>query len=453
MATPDEQTRLERESALERLRTLLRIPTVSPDRAEDVDHEAFALFVSTLTELYPLAHAALERTEIAGGALLYRWQGAAADAPTVLMAHYDVVPAPADGWSHPPFEPTITGIGDDALLWGRGTLDDKGALAAIMEAVESELEAGFVPRHDIYLCFGHNEEVAGDGAREVAAELTRRGVAPAFVLDEGGAVIESFFPGVSDEVAVVGVSEKGITTLELSVAQSGGHASMPSKDIATDRLARAIVRLARHPFPVRLGTVSREMLRRIGARATNPYAQIYRRPDALAGPLGLVFARLGPETNAMVRTTAAVTQLGAGAAANALPERAWARVNIRIAVGTTLDQVRQHIVQAVRDPAIRIDVLPGASMASPVSPMSGPPWQRIASAIAASYPDALVVPYVMLGASDSRHFTRISPNVYRFTPFRMNAEIRGTLHAIDERLPLASWYRGIDFYRRVVTDS
>ncbi|NQX27935.1 M20/M25/M40 family metallo-hydrolase [Microbacteriaceae bacterium VKM Ac-2854] len=439
--------------ALERLLHLLRIPTVSSLDAAAVDLAQFDRFIALLAEFYPITHEQLERTVIAGHSLLFRWPGRGEAEPSVLMAHYDVVAAEPAGWTHPPFEPTVTGSGEDALLWGRGTLDDKGALVAIMEAVEEALAAGFVPRGDIYLCFGHNEEVAGDGAQAVVAELQQRGVRPAFVLDEGGAVIESMFPGLDRQVAVIGVSEKGITTLELSVEQAGGHASSPPRIAATDRLARALVRLSRRPFPVRLGAVSREMLRRIGAQSRAPFDRIFRNAEALALPLGLVLARLGPDTNAMVRTTAAVTQLGAGLAANALPERAWARVNIRIAVGSTLADVERHVRRAINDGAVRIEVLDGASDPSPVSAMSGPSWDRIASAVADSYADAVVVPYVMLGASDGRHFTAISPNVYRFTPFRMNAEIRGTLHAIDERIPLASWYRGIGFYRRIIAES
>lgn len=442
-----------RPDALERLLELLRIPTVSSLDTTAIDIDQFDRFIAALERLYPRTHAELERTIIAGHSLLFRWLGSGHAQPTVLMAHYDVVAAEPAGWTHPPFEPTVTGTGEDALLWGRGTLDDKGALVAILEAVEDALVAGFVPAQDVYLSFGHNEEVAGDGAQAVVAELRRRGVTPAIVLDEGGAVIESFFPGLDREIAVIGVSEKGITTLELSVEQSGGHASSPPRTLATDRLARALVRLSRRPFPIRLGAVSREMLRRIGSHSRAPYDRIFRNADALALPLGRIMARLGPDSNAIVRTTAAVTQLGAGLAANALPERAWARVNIRIAVGSTLADVERHVRRAINDPAVRIEVLPGATAASPVSAMSGPAWDRVASAVTASYPDAVVVPYVMLGASDGRHFTAISANVYRFTPFRMNAEIRGTLHAIDERIPLASWYRGIGFYRRVIAES
>jgi carboxypeptidase PM20D1 len=439
--------------ALERLLQLLRIPTVSSLDPAEVDLAQFDRFVALLAQLYPRTHAELDRTVVAGHSLLFRWAGRSDTAPTVLMAHYDVVAAEPDGWTHPPFEPTVTGSGEDALLWGRGTLDDKGALVAILEAVEDALAAGFVPAEDLYLCFGHNEEIAGDGAQAVVAELQRRGVRPALVLDEGGAVIESLFPGLDREVAVIGVSEKGITTLELSVEQPGGHASSPPRLTATDRLARALVRLSHRPFPVRLGPVSREMLRRVGAHSRAPFDRIFGNADALALPLGRILAMLGPDTNAMVRTTAAVTQLGAGLAANALPERAWARVNIRIAVGSSLADVERHVRRAINDPAVRIQVLPGASDPSPVSAMSGPGWDRVASAVAASYSDAVVVPYVMLGASDGRHFAAISSNVYRFTPFRMNAEIRATLHAVDERIPLASWFHGIGFYRRFIAES
>lgn len=440
--------RLDGDAAVERFRTLLRIPTMSRNAVEETDWAAFDAFMAALPELYPRMHAVLDR-EQHGHSLLYRWRGAGDGAATVLMAHYDVVPATGEGWEHPPFGAELTGSGDDRVLWSRGTLDDKGALVAILEAVEALVAAGHTPAADVYLSFGHDEETVGSGARAIVASLAERGVRPALVLDEGGAVVEGVFPGVTKPIAVVGVSEKGITSVRLTVEQHGGHASTPPKLAATVRLARAITRLNARPFPARLTETNLQMVETLGAHATGPLRAVFTRARRLKPVLVPVLGRLSDETRAIVRTTTAVTQLTGSLAANALPETATAVLNVRIAVGSSVAETVAHLRRAIRDPLVRIETIDPAEP-SPVSPTSGPEWDAVAGAVAAAHPDAVVTPYIMLAASDGRHFTAISDAVYRFTPFEMSAEERGTLHARNERIHVATWLRGIRFYEEVL---
>jgi carboxypeptidase PM20D1 len=269
------------------------------------------------------------------------------------------------------------------------------------------------------------------------------------VLDEGGAVVEGVFPGVSVPAAVVGVSEKGLMSLRLTVRQVGGHASTPPRLSATSRLARAIVRLGRRPFPARLSPTNLEMIRTLGAAAGEPYRTLFTR-TRLTRPLLLrVFARLSDETSAMVRTTAVVTELSGSQAANAMAEQASATVNVRIAVGSTVDDTVGHIRRAINDRAVLIDPQ-RPSEPSPVSPTTGAAWELLRTTIQAVYPGTVVAPYIMLAASDSRHFTGITPNVYRFSPFEMSAEERGTLHAVNERIHVATWLRGVRFYETLL---
>jgi carboxypeptidase PM20D1 len=436
--------------ALEHLRTLLRIPTVS--RLDDalVDPAPFDEFIEALERLYPRVHEVLDRTVIDGHALLFRWAGRGAGQEAVLMGHYDVVAADDEAaWTHPPFAGVVTGTGAESVVWGRGTLDDKGAVTAIHEAVDGLVGAGFVPEHDVYLSFGHNEETAGSGAASLVAELVRRDVHPRLVLDEGGAIIENVFPGVHRPTAVVGVSEKGMANISLTVEQSGGHASTPPRMTATARLARALVRLESRRFPASLTPPNIEMIRTIGAHSTPLLRFLFTRADTFRLLLAALFSRLGDETNAMVRTTAAITQLRASDSANALAERAVAVVNTRIAIDSSVDETLHHFRRAIHDPLVAIEALT-PSEPSPVSPSTGPSWQLVADAVTAVHPRAIVSPYVMLGASDARHFTAICPNVYRFTPFEMSAAERATLHAIDERMHVATFLSGIRFYRTLI---
>ncbi|MES2170597.1 MAG: M20/M25/M40 family metallo-hydrolase [Actinomycetota bacterium] len=437
------------DAALEHLRTLVRIPTISRLDPADTDWSPFDRFVAELPKLYPALHKTLEREIVAGHSMLYRWKGRTDGPPSVLMAHYDVVSATDSGWTHPPFAAELVGEGDDQLIWGRGTLDDKGSLVAVLEGVEAAAAAGHVPERDLFLSFGHDEETVGSGAAAIVEVLAGRGIRPGFVLDEGGAVVEGIFPGVTDPIAVVGVSEKGILTLTLTVDQDGGHASTPPKLSATARLARAIVRLNAKPFRSRFTPTNLEMIRTVGAHARNPLRWIFRNV-ALTRPLLLVlFGRLSDETRAMVRTTQAVTMLEGSQAANALAERAVATVNIRVAVGSSVAETVEHVRKAIRDPLVRLDVLQ-PNEPSPVSPTAGEAWRTLSETIDESFPGTIVTPYIMLGASDSRHFTRISDSVYRFSPFEMSLEERGTLHAMNERMHVSTFLRGVDFYTRLV---
>jgi carboxypeptidase PM20D1 len=434
---------------LERFRVLLRIPTISRLSLDSVDWDQFERFVGILPELYPGVHATLAREVVAAHSLLYRWPGRSTEAPTILLAHYDVVAATDERWDHPPFAAELVETPEGTELWARGALDDKGALVCILEAVEACISDGFVPASDIYLSFGHNEETIGSGSQAIVALLESRGIRPAMLVDEGGAVVEGIFPGVDRAIAVVGVSEKGVTSVELNVLQEGGHASTPPKLSATARLARAIVRLNAAPFRARFSPANLEMIRTVGAHARQPYRWLFTNQWLTRGLLLALFSRLGDETRAMVRTTAVVTRLSGSDADNALAEKATATVNMRVAVGSTVADSVAHIRHAIRDDRVTVTTLIPTEP-SPVSPTSGREWDAMRSAIEATYPGVIVTPYIQLGASDSRHFTRICDAIYRFTPFEMSLSQRGTLHAVNERIHVATWLRGIEFYKTLM---
>ncbi len=448
--------------AIDRLRALVRIPTMSRPTSGPgprADRDTFEQFIAELPVLYPRVHESLTRerhgTDPEGGdaySLLYRWPGsdpAGASTPTVLMAHYDVVPASEDGWQHPPFSAEVIEFDGDQVVWGRGAIDNKGSLVALLEAVDRLLESGFTPRHDVLLVFGHDEEVAGTGAQAIVAALRERSIRPSLVVDEGGAIVRDVFPGLDEPAALIGVTEKGITTLTLRVDQKGGHASSPPPFAATERLARAILRLNASPARARLDPTMRTMIRTLGARATQPLRFVFRHVDAFAPLLLRVLRRRGAETTALLRTTRAVTELRAGHAANALPEHAEATVNIRIAPWSSVAESVDDVRRAINDDDVHIEVLL-PSEPSPVSPASGPAWDDLVAAIDERVPGLLVSPYVMMQASDSRFFTAVSDHVYRFAPFRLSAAERSCLHAKDERIRVSSFLEGITIYEALL---
>ena len=457
MTTPDGAAATEADTrAVERLRALVRIPTVSRPQSGPgprTDPEPFTRFTEALLQLYPRLHEHLERESVGARGLLYRWRGSdptGASRPTVLMAHLDVVPATDDGWRHPPFDATLT-LGDDGEpeVWGRGTIDDKGALVAVLEAVDRLLAAGFTPRHDVLLSFGGDEEVAGDDARAAVALLRQRGIRPALVLDEGGAIVRDAFPGLDEPFALIGVTEKGITTLRLRVEQQGGHAASPPPFAATERLARAILRLNNAPARARLDPVIRRMIRTLGARARQPLRFVFTRADLFAPVLTRVLLRRGAEITALLRTTRAVTELRAGHAANALPEHAEATVNMRIAPWSSVAEAVDEVRRAIDDELVAIDVLQ-PSEPSPVSPADGTAWDDLVAAIHETHPGLLVSPYVMMQASDARFFADISEHVYRFAPFRLSADERLCLHAKNERIRVSAFLEGVHTYEALL---
>lgn len=440
-------------SPLDRFRELLRIPTVSHADESLVDWARFEEFRSAIERLYPETHRVLELDLIDGHSLLYRWAGTTAGDPLVLMAHQDVVPVVESEWRHPPFDAVIEGEGADAVLHARGAIDDKGALVAILEAVEQLVSEGFVPRHDVYLAFGHNEETAGGGAQAIVDALRTRGIRPALVLDEGGAVVDGVIPGISVSTAMVGVAERGVLTLRLTAREAGGHASTPPRLPATARLARAVDRLQRHPFPTRLVPPVRAMLTTLAPYAPRPLRTLLGSLGVTGAVVAAVFPRLGPEMNAIVRTTAVTTELSGAQGENVLATSARASVNIRLLTGDTVDGATARVRRIIADPLVEIDVRHGSDP-SPVSPWRGEPWRRVARAVGATLGDDVVTtPYLQLGASDSRWFTPISRHVYRFAPFHLTASEREALHSHDERIRVDVWLRGIEFYRALVSAS
>ena len=178
---------------VEKLRALVRIPTVSHTDESAIDTAAFEEFRTALAEAFPLLHDHLDPHPVLDHSLLFHWAGTGDGDPLVLMAHIDVVPVDESApWQHPPFGAEV----HDGAIWGRGTLDDKGSLVGICAAVEGLLEQGFAPARDVWLSFGAREEVSGPDAPAAVEELRARGVTPWFVLDEGGAIAHQAFPGV-----------------------------------------------------------------------------------------------------------------------------------------------------------------------------------------------------------------------------------------------------------------
>jgi carboxypeptidase PM20D1 len=424
---------------------MIQLPTVSAE-LDTRGPKPFDDFVALLAELYPLVHEHLLLERITEFGLLFRWAGAASADPLVLMAHYDVVPVDeSDAWTFTPFEGRV----EDDWVYGRGALDDKGPLLVVLEAVENLLATGFTPARDVYLSFGGNEETYGAAAASIAATLRGRGVVPWMVLDEGGAVVDAPLPFAVGDAAMVGVGEKGVATLRLSARGDGGHASAPPTITAVGRIARAIDRLDAGTFPARTPAAITRMLSLFANGARGRDQTLLRTLATFPRLTARIFAGMGGEPAALVRTTVAATMQQGGTAANVLPSQASATLNLRIALGETVAGTVRRVKHRIHDPLVEVTVIE-SSEPSPESPTDNEQFALIKDAVKASYPDAATVPYVMMAATDSRHFHRFSPAVYRFAPLEMSSAQRASIHGVDERVSIASLERGEVFHRALL---
>ena len=428
-----------------KLQTLVQIPTVSYYDKSREDAAAFGQLQDTLQTLFPHVAEKCTRDITAGKGVLYRWAGKSAEKPWVLMAHYDVVPVEADRWQHPPFE----GYMADGVLWGRGTLDTKGTLTAAMESADELIAEGFVPEQDIYLAFSGDEEVNGPTCGAILAELQKRGVTPAFVLDEGGAIVDGVFPGVKESCAVIGTAEKGMMELRLTCETKGGHASTPPVHTAVGILAQAVAKLEKHPCPFKLTAPAEQMLDTLGRRSTLLYRVIFGNLWCFAPVLDLMTRKSGGELNALVRTTCAFTQASGSKATNVLPASATMSANMRLIPGMSRADAVAWAKKIIDDDRITVTDEQGMEP-SPISRIDDGAFERLTTSIRATWPGTVATPYLMLACSDSRHYARHYDHVYRFSAMPMSKEERGLIHGDNERIQIKHMAEAVQFYKQLI---
>ncbi len=444
-ATPVE---VDEKAAVAHLQAMLQKKTVSYVDESKMDPREFAAFRDLLAECYPRVHAACQRELLGKNGLLFTWKGKHSDAPTVLMAHYDVVPVQDHQWQEPPFG----GVIKDGELWGRGALDTKCTLHGVLEAAEALLGQGFQPENDVYFAFGGDEEVMGQDAEAIVEALKQRGIRPAFVLDEGGAIVQGAFPGVKESVAVVGIAEKGSIFMDMKATGKGGHASAPPAQQSLATLAKAITKLQKKPMPFTLTKPALELFDVMGRHSGFAMKLIFANLWCFAPVLNLICKLSGGEMNALVRTTCAFTMAQGAEAYNVLPQEAVAGVNLRVICGETVEQVKARMERTIGDKNVSLRLVQGVNP-SGISKTYDAAWDRLDTAIRQTYPQALVAPYLMVAASDSRHYCQISDHVYRFMGLPLTKEQRGLIHNANERIPLALIPDGIRFFTRVLQGS
>lgn len=451
-ATP---LQVDAEAAINRFAKALTFKTISHQIPWEFRGTAFTEFHAYLAEAYPQVHATLKREVVSDYSLLYTWQGSDASlAPVVFLAHMDVVPVDAGSaqlWTYDPFAGTVA----NERVWGRGALDDKSSVTAILETAENLIASGWAPKRTMYFCFGHDEELGGAKGAKVMAELLKeRGVKAWFSLDEGSGIVNGIIPGVQKPIALISTSEKGYVTLKLSVEGKGGHSSQPPKQTSLGILCSAVARLESKPFPYSLAPPMFQMFNYAGREMTLPLKAVMANLWLFEPLLKNQLAN-SDTTRAALHTTTAPTILNAGTKENVLPIKAEAVVNFRILAGDTVQSVLEFAKDAVDDERVNVAILDDheAMDPSPVSDPASDSFKVIAQSIRNVHPDYPVAPGMTLGGTDSKHFYGVAENCYRMQPMVFTKEELDTIHGTNESISTKVWLDAIQVYAEIMRNA
>lgn len=431
--------------AVYRISGALKMQTLAAKEAFRPD--TFLSLHRYLEEQFPLVHSKLQREIVGGFSLFYRWAGTDPDAqPILLMSHLDVVGVPHDEerrWTHSPWSGEVA----DGYIWGRGAIDVKCGFMSQLEAVEHLLGQNYVPKQDIYLAFGHDEEIGGgDGNLQIALKMRERGRRFRFVLDEGGIILDGALPGLNAPLALVAVAEKGYATIRMSVDVEPGHSSMPPAQTAIGILSAAVAKLEQHPLPASMTGAFGLMLDAVAPEMDFMPRLMLANRDILAPVLLHRFSQTAT-LNALARTTTAVTVIHGGAHEGSLPGHAEAFVNFRLLPYDSPEFVLDQLRKAVDDARVQCEFPKGALPipSSVISDHRSPDFMTLQRVIRQVFPGVVVAPGLAVVATDSRHYEAVADNIYRFLPVQMQVEDLQRIHGIDERISVKNYEKMVQF--------
>ncbi|XP_051494985.1 N-fatty-acyl-amino acid synthase/hydrolase PM20D1 isoform X1 [Apus apus] len=441
----------ERLELKEVLRGAIKIPTVSIS-PKDLNTTAMAEFGNYMQEVFPAVFSSkFIQHEIVGKySHLFTVQGSNPELmPYMLLAHMDVVPASPEGWDFPPF----SAAEHEGFIYGRGALDNKNSAIGILQALEFLLRRNYRPQRSFYVGIGHDEEVSGwKGGMQIAALLEARGVKLSFLLDEGSAILDGIIAGVKKPVAVIAITEKGSITLNFTVEKEPGHSSFPPKETSIGILAAAMARLEQNPLRNLFGHGPELMtMEHLASEFSFPLNLIMSNLWLFSPVVSRVLA-WKPSTNALIRTTTAVTMFNAGIKTNVIPSSAKATVNFRIHSAEKAAEVLEVVRNIIADDRVKIDVVEA------FDPLPISPWDHqtfgvhiFQRTILDTFPDVdSVVPGTCIGNTDSRHFTNVTNAIYRFNPLLLKPDDLPRIHGLNERISVENYEKQVEFLFQLI---
>lgn len=411
---------------------------------------------------FPRIHSSpwIRKQVVSNYSLLFEIQGSDPGLkPFLLASHMDVVPVEEDKWSIPAFE----GLVKDGFIYGRGSLDVKDTLMAIMESLEYLIEHNFKPRRSFFLAFGHDEEGSGfEGASEMAkimksklsSRIGENDGSLLYLLDEGTIIVKSdAFPGVKDPVAFIGVTEKGYITVKATSKGQAGHSSITPKETPIIKLARAVEKFSSTVHPSRFTEgPEKGMFEHLASHASFPFKLVYGNLWLFRLPLAYLIS-LNPLGNALVRTTSAVTVFQSGVKENVIPSIATALINHRIHPSDSIASVLKMDKDIINDDDIELELNDGfAFEPHPVSPFDSSSfgYNVIKRGIESVFPSTIVVPGIMVASTDTKWYLNLTTSVYRFSPAFLQKSEAKLFHGHDERISIQNYEQVVNFYHHVM---
>ena len=427
------------------LSELIQAETISVHGQTDLTK--FYEFHKLLEKYFPKFFSSAEKEDF-NGSLLFKLKGTdPSKNPVLFMSHHDVVEASGE-WTHPAFSGEIA----DGKLWGRGTLDTKGNLWAILQAAEELLNDGFIPSRDIYFMTTCNEETSGDGANLISKTLLERGIHLDMVIDEGGMIVIDPIAGVKGKFAMIGLGEKGQADLKFIAHSKGGHASTPGKNTPLVRLGKFMAEVEKSDiFVSKMPDAIYEMFSRMAPNMTGYMKTVFSNINVLKKPVTKLLPAINSTAGAMVKTTLAFTMAQGSNGRNVLPQEAWVVGNMRF----SHHQGREASIEAVKNLAAKFDIEtevlePG--FPSPITDFNGDAFKLVEKAVEKVLPDVVATPYLMTAASDSRFMSRVCDNCIRFAPFTIDNKQLASVHGIDENVDIHTLAPAVDFFKFVMEE-
>lgn len=472
-AATNEWKVVKNDSAVQRFSNGIKIATISTGELGDFDYSTFDTFKEYLKKSYPEIYQNTENYEVNKYGLVFKLKGSQPNLePILFLSHMDVVPPGdadvkskeenvfrpndkalprvtkvAEDWDYAPFSGSVA----NGRIYGRGTIDMKGMLFSLMESMSNIIKSGHIPKRDIYLAFGFDEEVGGQkGAAQIANHFKKQGLKFDAVYDEGGLVLEKgSVKGIDSDVAVIGCAEKGFLSAKIKVKGLGGHSSMPPTESAIGKAAVIMQRLEDDQMKPIITPLIREFFDNIGG--SMPFAnRLAISNQWLLQPLLLSQLTKSNTTNALVRTTTALTMMKGSDGTNVLSPEVEFVVNFRLLPGNTVKDVKDHIAKATKGFDVEVEEIDNTREASAVSPTNTKAFKLIEAGIKEIYPTAIATPYLTVGGTDAYKYQIVSKNIYRFMPIKINNSEQQSIHSTNEYISIKNYLKMIHYFEFVM---